>query len=605
MLEFARHNWLWLFVLVAAFYAAWWFARRYRKRRVTYGRIWERVAKRVLPPAWKRILRTALTLTIAGVMLGSVVLYATGLQRPEEEAIPPTLVVIALDNSPSMQAVRDGETRAALAQKRAQQIVDTLGDDDRAILAWTNRSRCVIGPWLKRGDQLGAAPPTDFRPCSYEAIEHAVSALRPPPDLPVLPAPEFVTIFLTDRETAGDLVETFGVSAENGFIKSAEYQPPEPGDGHGGHIEFEAFGEVDARLQPSGDELQVADGVIQLPIRSDAQNVRIAVRGEDALPQDDALSMSLSPSRLARVVLCYPASDGEANPLLLQTLQQFLPGREVSTRAVPGEPVDCDLLICDRALPEDYDAIYLLCFGVLPALYGRVATGVEAEPNMQLREEFDDVGFEVPELTLLHARDARPLEPGHSLTPIVRHIEGGTLIGAASDLLYCGFIPHESTLLQDISGFLLLYRWLNSLQNAAQLPFPPFVPWDRSVEFQLDDPGELRLTLMESPWASAYGAREYTLTTGPDGRGKMGPFQIPGVYSVSRGGQELAQFTAVWHDEAEQSLDVAMRKPIDLKALLHHQPEPDWRDHLPGALLWIVLVLIVAEWILWLAGVTE
>ena len=605
MLEFARHNWLWLFPLVAAFYAAWWFARRYRKRRVTYGRIWERVAKRVLPPAWKRILRTALTLTIAGVMLGSVVLYAAGLQRPEEEGVPPTLLVIVLDNSPSMQAVHEGETRAALAQKRAQQIVDALGDDDRAILAWSQSSRCVIGPWLKRGDQLSKAPPTDFSLCSHDAAQRAINELRPPPDLPASPVPEFVTLYLTDRDSGGEFVETFGSSAENRFIKSAEYHRPEPGDGHGGHIEFEAVGEVDAGLQPSGDELAVVDGIVEIPIRDDRQNVRIAVRGNDALPQDDALSMSLSPSRLARIVLCYPASDGEANPLLLQTLQQFLPGREVATQPVPGDPVDCDLLICDRALPAEYDATYLLCFGVLPALYGRVASGVEADPNMQLREDVEDVGFEVPELTLLHARDARPLEPGHSLTPIVRHIEGGTLIGAARDLLYCGFVPHESTLLQDISGFLLLYRWLNSLQSSAQLPFPPFVPWDRSVEFQLDEPGELRLTLADSPWPSAYGAREYTLTTGPDGRGKVGPFQIPGVYSVRRDGREIAQFTAVWHDETEQSLEVPPRDPIDLKALLDQQPEPDWRDHLPGALLWIALVLIVTEWILWLAGVTE
>lgn len=606
MLEFARHNWLWLFALVAAFYVAWWFARRYRKRRVTYGRIWERVAKRVLPPAWKRILRTLLTLLTAGVMLSSVALFAAGLQRPEDEAVPPVLVVIFLDNSPSMQAVHDGRTRAETAQDRAQQIVDALGDDDRAVLAWSRGSRCMIGAWLTRGDAVGDPPPVDFRVCSLEESRLAGKQLRPPPDLPESPKPELEFIYLTDTDepAPGHYVETFGTSAENRFIVSAKYLPPEPGAASSGVIEFDAVGEADARLLPDGEYLEVFNGTVELPIRVEPLQMRLAVP-DDVLPHDNSVGMSLSPSRLARIVLCYPAGDGEANPLLKQTLQQFLPGREVRTQAVPGDPVDCDLLICDRALPEQYDARFMLCFGVLPQEYGRVAPSVEAEPNMQLREDFDGVGFEVPELTLLNARAAVPLEAGHTLTPIVRHIEGGTLIGASRYLLYCGYIPHQSTLLQDISGFLLLYRWLNSLQSAASRPFPPFVPWDRPTEFQLDEAGELRLSLVKSPWLPAYGAREYTLTTGPDGRGEIGPFEIPGVYSVSRGGREVARFTAVWNDEHEQNLDVTPREPVDLQVLLNQQLEPDWRDTLPGALLWIALVLIVLEWVLWLAGVTE
>lgn len=602
MLEFARHNWLWLFALVAAFYVAWWFARRYRKQRVTYGRIWQRVAKRVLPPAGKRILRTVLTLLIAGVMLSSVVLYAAGLQRPVDEAVPPTMLVVFLDNSPSMRA----QTRAQEAQARAQQLVDALGADDRAVLAWSAGGICVAGAWLKRGDNVGVPPPTDFRHCGHEAVRRVVQSLRAPPDVPTVPAPRFVTLLLTDQGTdvEGMHVETFGQTADNNYVRNVEYAPPVPGAGHNGVLSVEANGLWRARLEPDGPVLPIQDGGVALPIQNGPLEMRISV-AEDALQFDNSVGMSLSPSRLARVTVCYPSEDGEPNPLLVQTLAQFLPGREILAQPVPGDPIDCDLLVCDRVLPADYDAAFLLCFGVLPELYGRVGDIVEAEPNMQLREDFKDVGFEVPDLTLLNAREARTLLDGHALTPIVRHIAGGTLIGVRRDLLYCGYIPHESTLLQDSAGFLLLYRWLNSLQAAATQPFPPFVPWDRSVEFRIDEPGELQLTLVESAWLPAYGARSYSLMTGPDGRGEIGPFEIPGVYSVSRDGREIARVTAIWHDLPEQDLSVEARDPVDHYALLSRTHEPDWRDHLPGMLLWIALGLLVLEWVLWLAGVTE
>lgn len=262
MLEFARQQWLWMFALVGVFYVAWWLARRYRKQRVTYGHIWERVAKRVLPPGWKRVLRTVLTLLISGLMLGSVALYAAGLQRPAAELPPPAMVVIVLDNSPAMRALHDGQTRAALAATRAQAIVDALGDDDRALAAWFQQGRPLLGKWLKRGDVIGPAPATDFAAADLPSLAAAVRELRPPPHLPALPAPRRLVFWLGCEAPTGldAITETFGAAAGNNGIAAARYTAPGPGDAHGGILDVSTRGEPARLFDAAGRELDTLDG---------------------------------------------------------------------------------------------------------------------------------------------------------------------------------------------------------------------------------------------------------------------------------------------------------------------------------------------------------
>lgn len=635
MLEFAREQWLWLFLLVGVFYVAWWFARRYRKRRVTYGRIWERVARRVLPPGWKRVLRTALTLFISGVLLSSVVLFAAGLQRPEADQPAPLLVFIVLDNSPQMR-IRDGDTtREVLAGRRAQQIVDALGDNDRALLAWRKNGRLLTGRWLKRGDDVGKPPPIDW----VEPEADDLSAIPPPPDLPPDPAPIRMAVQLAapDRDAPPALAdqdvdpqlavaadrwsrafavptffETVGSPTENDGFESAQYIAPEAGDGSGGRIKFETRKpgtEVLAVDLTSGEALAVTGGQVLLPLQAEPLDVRISISQPDALPEDDVLRMLLKPRGLATVTLCYPASDGEPNPFLVEAIQSFLPGREVLTRATqPGDRVAGDLLVCDRVLPDTGKARFLMCFGVLPEGYGETAVPVNARPNLQLRiEPPNELAFKVPELTLLHGTDAVPLKEGHGLTPLAKLLTGETLVGVRRgqpELLYVGFLPHKSTLLQDRAGLLLLLRWLEAIQGGEKIVFPPFVPADSETEIQLDQPGELRIELAaDNPWLPSFGPKAYIVATAADGRGKIGPFEIPGEYVVLRGETELARFTALKKLPAHTG--AAGDDQLDLEALFGRQQRPDWRDYLPGVLLWIALGALVLEWLLWLTGITE
>jgi hypothetical protein len=609
MLEFAREQWLWLFLLVAAFFVAWWFARRYRKRRVTYGHIWERVARRLLPPGWKRVLRTVVTLLISGAMLTAIVFRAAGLQRPEAEKQPPLLVVIVLDNSPSMRAVHDGKTRAEMAQARAQEIVEALGENDRAIIAYHKEGKALLGPWLKRGEVLGRTPATEFANVDLAGLRIQIEALAAPPDVPPVPAPTRRVFWLGDTAPAlpNALIETFGSETANDAIAKATYTPAEPGDPHAGVIDAATLSGRPPAIRGPGFEVEANH--FELPLQGEPVEVWIRADAADPLPQDDAVSMRLNPRGLTRVTICYPAEESEPNPFLVDALREFLPGREVETRPNRGISIETDLLVCDRAIPASYEARYLLCFGMLPAAFGRTGEPVRAEPNLQLRVEPPrDLGFDAPELALLSAREAVPLAEGHSLVPLVRHIEGRALVAikrGQPELLYSGFVPHQSTLLQDRNGLLLLLRWLIAIQASGRPLIPPFVQADAETEFKLDEAAELQVKLDRSGWLPAHGPVEFIVTTGADGRGKLGPFTIPGEYTVTRDGLEIGRFTAIWNAPPEQALRFERHERTDLEALFHPAREPDWRDHLPGLLLWLALGLMVAEWLLWLLGVTE
>ncbi len=623
MLEFARERWLWLFLLVGVFYVAWWFARRYRTQRVTYGLIWQRVARRVLPPAWKRMLRTVLTLLVSGVMLGAIVLKAAGLQRPAAEQPAPLLVFILLDNSPSMRAREGDQTRQQLAARRAQQIVDAMGEHDRAMLAWKKDGKLLLGPWLKTGDVVGDAQPVDWL---APGSQLALPDVPPPPDLPAEPQPKRISIRLGTHDwlPAADFAEAIGTALANDGIVSAEYVPPTPGDGTAGAIALgtRMGGALTARELSTGTELEVLPDLesrphvrrVVLPIQPEPLRVRIALAAPDALPEDDAITVTLDPPRLASVALCYPAADGEPNPILMDALRGLLPGREVTPVAMPGGAVQADLLVCDRVLPGDYDARFLLCFGVLPDTDGRLEPPTTADPNMQLRiEPPAEAGFDVPELTLLEGREVRPLQAGHRLLPLAALLDGRALIGVrhgANELLYCGFVPHQSTLLQEPPGLLLLMRWLNAVQAGPRQKLPLFVNARQEVEFELEQPGTLKLRLADdAPWLPSYGPREYEVTSGPDGRGKLGPFVIPGEYVISQDGREIGRLNAFtdfsWTDPVWGDTPPPDPGRLDLDRLFAPQAQPDWRDALPGLLLWIALGLMLLEWLLWLLGVTE
>lgn len=631
MLEFARERWLWLFLLLAVFYIAWLLARRYRRQRVTHAALWDRVAARVIPPAWKRLLRTVLTLLIATAMLASVVLFAAGLQRPPDELPGPLLLVIVQDNSVSMRAKLGESTRRELAHARARELLAALGEHDRALLAHFKHGQPLLGQWRAKGAEPGPPPPSDFRRQDMRALAAAVETLAPPPDMPDRPAPRKLVIWLGDERldlqpkpapglaafgNALDLggtplvYETFGGPADNDAIIAARYTPPVPNEAHGGVVEAATLSGRDPVVRV-GTQVELRGRRVELPPITGANEVRISTDGGDALPDDDQVSFLALRARIAGVAVCYPAADGEANPFLLQALRSFLPGREFATHPVPGTvEVSADLLVADRALPPKYTARALLQFGV-GGEAGEVGPAVRAEPNLRAPVDAADVGFEVPDLSLISAREAKPLLRT-SLSALTRHIDGGVLVGVQrtpNEILYSGFVPHESTLLQDRSGLLLILRWLEAVQKLEEPRIPPLVPAGEPVGVRAA--GDVKMLFSASPdandatWASAYRGPGVRLVRGPDGIVNWTVPREPGRWNLHAGWVEREPFTIVWSDPHEQSLPYVHLARIPPEAFGPPQAAFDWRDWLPGLLLWFALGLLVIEWALWLVGVVE
>lgn len=621
MLEFARQQWLWLFALAVLWWLAWLLARRFRPVRVTHAALWQRVAARVLPPAWKRLLRTALTWLIAISLLSCIVTYAAGLQRPEAEKPAPLYVVIVIDNSVSMQARSGDTTRIREAVRLADSIYSNLSPDEFSLRARFEDGQPVLGQWQRGGRALKtpSTPDVDYAPQDLDALRAALATLKPPPGMPTTPAPQPLLIWIGDDppplppmdaparlQHLGLLydlgwptfVHTVGGPAENDALTAASFEPATPDDPHAGRLIVETLSGKPATLEwTAGQSTGRETGLtFTLPITRERMQARIFLP-DDGLALDNELHFQHDAGAIADVFVAHPVADAEANPFLVDALREFLPGREVRS-GPPAAANDADLLVMDRAL-VDAAARYRLCFGVIPPEYGRVSEAVRVDPNLQPQVEAPPgLRFTLPRLALLSAREAIPLADGHSLITLARAPNGETLIALGDNLLYCGFIPHESTLLQDREGLLLLLRWIQSVQGTRESLLPPALPMAQETRLQLP-PG--RYTLR-----GQVVDLEYVLATSADGEAVVGPFKKPGPYTLhdARGAQ-VGTTTVLLHDPPEQRLPWRSMPALEPHKLRPPVLQPDWRDHLPAALLYVALALLVLEWLAWLVGLTE
>jgi hypothetical protein len=399
------------------------------------------------------------------------------------------------------------------------------------------------------------------------------------------------------------VAQTFGARATSNAIVSARYTPPPPGERHGGVVEAKTLAGTDARFdfdggQEFGERVQLPEAV--------GGRVTISAGAPDSLPEDDTASLTLDQSAITCVTLSYPAEDGEPNDRLLAVLNLLLPGREVAAVPVPGAgPVDCDLLVADRALPVDYKAKALLLFGVAGS-YGRTGAPVRVLPNIRARPEGIDVGFEAPSLAFVEAEEAVPITDT-DLTPLERHLDGHVLVAAgrgAADVLYCGFVPHKSTLFVGSEGPLLLLRWLDSVQRREPPAIPPLVAAGEQIQLRL--PGTCQVRPAEAgTWADTYSSPGANVTPSADGTAMWTAPHEPGAWEVVRDGRVIGRTQIIWTNPEEQWVPFMPHPAIDLSAFNPPKREPDWRDLLPGLLLWIALGLLVLEWALWLVGVLE
>lgn len=624
MVEFARPELLWLLAVAALLPVAWRLARRYRAARVTYGAIWRDVARRTLAPSWRRLLRAAATLLLPALVLALLVLYAAGARKPVAEAPAPLLVALVLDSTHSMRA-RHGETsRGTLALQRAQDILDSLGPADRALLVTFREGRPLFGRWLQPAEQIHL-PATDLHQPDLAALGAGLEALSPPPG-PAGPAPVKMAFWLGDSPPAlpateaparlaglgsrwvslGDVpmaCESFGEAAGNQGITGAVFEPPLPGQVHGGVLKA-ATTDAEPVLELTDERgiTQVFRGnYIELTVSAGVRRCVLFVPGGDALPEDDRIEFTLPGTPMATVAVGYPAADGEPNPLLLDTLRTLLPGRVITAFADNTTPPRADLLVLDRTQPRAAECRYMLCLGAAPPGVPGGPAG-DVRPGLQTLRRPAQLRFELPDLSSLAGTGVVGLAPGHGLEPLLLGLDGSTLAAwgqvAGAETLFCGFAPHQSTLLEDRGGLLLLLRWLESLQRPDATRWPPFLATDERMTVDLPAPERLELAASwQDPPIAAPGRYELAPR---GGQAELGPLGAPGRYRGA-GDREI---TVYWRDPLEQTLKFAPLPAADLAAL-NPAPAPDWRDSLPGSLLWAALLLLLLEWLLWLAGATD
>jgi hypothetical protein len=310
----------------------------------------------------------------------------------------------------------------------------------------------------------------------------------------------------------------------------------------------------------------------------------------------------LPSAALRKVSVLFPAADGEPNVFLGRALGILLPGREIKTDGTqPGED---GLLVLDRFAPENPTCRAAICFAALPDKWGRVAAPVAVKTGFQ-RAAPTSTDFELPDLSLLAADKAWPVTDTR-LRPLLLDPMGNVLIAEGTidgtRVLYCGFVPHLSTLVNDqgdLSGMLLLLRWLAAVQTPNTSGLPPVLNPGQTANLRLEPGSTFRV---ESP---EIANTAFSMTSGPDGRATLGPVPTPGRWRVvGPSGQEAGVFSSLWTDDREQSLPFTALPRADLAAL-NPQLAPDWRDSLPGLLIVLALALVLLEWFLWIVGATE
>jgi hypothetical protein len=165
-----------------------------------------------------------------------------------------------------------------------------------------------------------------------------------------------------------------------------------------------------------------------LPSDDDDTEFEANIPSGDALPQDDRVLFTLPAPPLTRAHIAWPAADGELNPNLRDALALILPGISISAGASNTEPGRHELLVCDRALPRDATARFILCFGALPAKFGTTGVPMRVAPGLQRGIDPGDLGFELPDLSLLQGDDVVPLTPASGLRPLLKAPTGEVLI---------------------------------------------------------------------------------------------------------------------------------------------------------------------------------
>ena len=353
-----------------------------RKRRVQvpFSPLWGRVVQEYRQQAdWWRRLRRLLSWLVAMLVLCALI-FALADPHPAGEVTTGRHLVLLVDSSASMAStdVSGGANRLDLAKKKAQEILDTMGAEDRVMLVNFNAQLQPLSPFVSSPELLTqalreikvAATGTGFE----DALRFAADALR-------------------DKKNGECIVLSDGAGFEEGTLQGVAFAPSttlrhvQVGEG-GGNVALTAFSarrymankldyELFARIEnqferPVDVELQLwADGrvvdvtTLQIPAKGAHQQFfpSQAVSGSelearlklltsdarDVFPEDDRAYALLPVVKPSKVLLVTPGNLYLEGTLLLNSNIDL-------TRITPAEyspqtHADFDVVFIDRVIP--------------------------------------------------------------------------------------------------------------------------------------------------------------------------------------------------------------------------------------------------------------
>lgn len=137
--------WAFWFVLVAIpIAAAFLFRRRLRQVEVPAVQIWEKIGRPVAARSFRNLLRRLLVLLAQLAILAILVL---ALADPSLHKEPADRLVVVLDVSSTMQTIEDdGQSRFALARKRAIEIIQSLDGDSEVVVLQAAHCPLLLQP---------------------------------------------------------------------------------------------------------------------------------------------------------------------------------------------------------------------------------------------------------------------------------------------------------------------------------------------------------------------------------------------------------------------------------------------------------------------------
>ncbi len=357
-----------------------------RKRRiqVPFSPLWQRViVEHKRQNDWWRRLRRILSWLLQ-ILLAAALLFAAADPHTEDEVVEGRHIVLLIDSSASMAAtdVSGGADRLDLAKKKAREIIETMGPEDRVMLVDFNDRLRPLSPFVSESSIL-EQPLREIRVAatgtSYEAaVDFAADSLR---------GKAQGELILISDGAGGDfqkLAET--ALAEGALDEGTTLRHLKVGESAdnlaltafnvrrylANKLDFELFVQVTSYFErPVKAEIEIyADGklVDSKPIELEAMGTHQqfypsqAVSGErlearvrlrtadarDVFPLDDRAYALLPPVEKVDVLLVTDGNLYVEGPLLLN------PNIEVTTVA-PAEydpKMESDVVIFDRVTPE-------------------------------------------------------------------------------------------------------------------------------------------------------------------------------------------------------------------------------------------------------------